>query len=106
MSVDKIMNSEQERYERAKKRVSELKDFYGHLTVYIVVIGFLGIINLFTSDFPWVIFPAGGWGIGLFFHAIAVFGGDWFLGKGWEERKIREYMDRDGFRKSKDDLYE
>jgi len=43
--------------------------------VYIVVIGFLGLINLITSrQFPWFLFPAGGWGIGLIFHFLSVYG--------------------------------
>lgn len=41
--------------------------FKGHLTAYVAVNGFLFFLNLFTSglSFPWFIFPAGGWGIGL-----------------------------------------
>ena len=37
------------------------------------------------------------WGIGLAFHAFGAFGKDLILGKNWEERKIREYMDKDKF---------
>lgn len=82
--------SEQERYQRARKRVKQLKDFYSHLAVYIAVIGFLAVVNYLTGDFPWVIFPAGGWGIGLFIHAMETF--NFGLGAAWEERKIRELM--------------
>lgn len=39
----------------ARKRVG----FKRHLTIYIVVILFLGLINFFTSrHFPWFLFPA------------------------------------------------
>lgn len=57
--------------EIAKGRV----EFKRHLVVYIVVIGFLGLINLLTfRHFPWFLFPAGGWGIGLIFHFLSAYG--------------------------------
>jgi len=38
-------------------------------------LGFLGLINLLTSrHFPWFLFPAGGWGIGLIFHFLSAYG--------------------------------
>ena len=41
---------------------------------YLGVIAFLALINLFTTRYPWFIWPAFGWGIGLFSHWMAVFG--------------------------------
>ncbi|MCF6296344.1 MAG: 2TM domain-containing protein, partial [Flavobacteriaceae bacterium] len=35
------------------------------------------------------------WGIGLTFHFFGVFGPDLLFGKGWEERKIDEFMNKD-----------
>jgi hypothetical protein len=35
-----------------------------------------------------------GWGIGLLAHGVSVFAFDGWLGSEWEERKIREYLDR------------
>ncbi|UCF79836.1 MAG: 2TM domain-containing protein, partial [Candidatus Eiseniibacteriota bacterium] len=40
---------DQERYERAKKRVAELKDFYSHLIVYVLVNITLFMVNMLTS---------------------------------------------------------
>jgi len=99
------MSTEKERYERAQKRVKEIKDFYTHVVVYIAVIGFLAIINLMTSSFPWVVFPAGGWGIGLVIHGFTTFfiEGPW--GAAWEERKIRELMAKEDGRKVKNEDY-
>lgn len=89
---------EQEQFELAKKRVQELKGFYTHLAVYVLVIGFLAIINFVTpSPFPWVIFPAGGWGIGLGIHALNAF----VLGAGWEQRKMNEILARQRGEKAK-----
>lgn len=82
-------------YLRAKDKVKKLRGFYGNLTSYCLVIPALAVFNLLSSsDFPWVIFPAIGWGIGLLFHAMEVFGYNPLLGKNWEDKKIKEYMKR------------
>ena len=44
------------------------------------------------SGFPWVIFPALGWGFGVIMHGMEAYGYNPLLGKDWEERKINEYM--------------
>jgi hypothetical protein len=81
--------SENAAYARAKKRVEELKGFYGNLTAYCIVIPTLAIINYNTFwGFQWFWFPMLGWGLGLSFHAFGVFG----YGKTWEERKIQEIV--------------
>jgi uncharacterized membrane protein len=87
---------EQARYEQAKKRVTELKDFYQHLIVYLAVNAFLVVINLLTSPgHLWFYWPLLGWGIGVAIHAATVFGSSKFWGSRWEERKIKELMDKD-----------
>lgn len=85
---------EQTRYQEAKKRVEELKGFYYHLVCYLLINAMLIVINLLTSpEYLWFIWPLIGWGIGLIIHAVSVFSG--LLGKSWEERKIREIMEKD-----------
>ena len=78
-------------YQRAKDKVEQLRGFYGNLISYCVVIPFLIFINLRTSNFQWFWFPMLGWGMGLTFHALETFG----YGKSWEERKIRELMNKE-----------
>jgi uncharacterized protein YhhL (DUF1145 family) len=87
-----------EKYKKAKNRVEELKKFYGNLVTYGVINVILIIINLVTSPgslwFYWVtIF----WGIAILLHASKVFilKGK-FLGEEWEERKIKEIMEKEG----------
>lgn len=76
-------------YERAVKRVKELKGFYGNLISYCIVIPFLVIINLLKSPKEiWFYWPMLGWGIGLLAHGMNVFA----IGKNWEEKKIQEIM--------------
>ena len=85
---------EQTRYQEAKKRVEEIRSFYLHFVIYLLVNAGLVVLNLLTSpEYFWFIWPILGWGIGLLIHGVTVFGGLW--GKEWEERKIREIMDKD-----------
>jgi hypothetical protein len=85
---------EQARYQEAKRRVEEMKGFYLHFVSYLFVNAALVVINLLTSpEYLWFIWPLIGWGIGLIVHAFTVFGGLW--GKSWEERKIKELMEKD-----------
>lgn len=92
---------EQEKYERAEKRVKRIKGFYSHLLVYIVINIMIVIINVQNLDagesyFQWRNFTTFGfWGIGLLAHALTVFMPDIILGKNWEERKIKEYMEKE-----------
>lgn len=82
-----------ERYQKAQKRVKEIKGFYGHLASFILVILFLAFINLrFSPKHIWFYWPMIGWGIGLFFHAVGVFNIIPFFGKDWEQKKINEFI--------------
>jgi len=86
---------EDKRYFRAKERVEKMKGFYSNLTSYLIVIPILMYVNFRTTDFPWVIFPALGWGFGVLAHGMEAYGYNPFMGKNWEERKIRELMKED-----------
>lgn len=89
---------EDKRYEKAKERVEAIKGFYGNLASYCIVIPILIFINYNSgTDFPWAIFPALGWGFGVTAHGLQAFGYNPLFGKGWEERKMREFMDDENF---------
>ena len=88
---------EDAKYRRAKKRVENLKAFYIHLIVYILANFMFIIINVMNyeeSNHWWFVYPLLGWGIGLVSHGISVasFG---LFGPSWEEKKIREYMEKE-----------
>jgi sensor histidine kinase YesM len=86
-------NTEEVIYLKAQRRVKDLKEFYGNLFSYCLVIPCLIVINLLTySKFLWFFFPMFGWGIGLAIHGFNAFG----YGKDWEEKKIEEYMRKNG----------
>lgn len=85
-----------EKRERARKRVEEIKGFRIHVFTYIVVNIGLFAIDYFTSPGNyWFYWPLLGWGIGLVMHWFGVYGSRLFWGKDWEERKIKELMDKD-----------
>ncbi|HEU0137535.1 MAG TPA: 2TM domain-containing protein [Flavobacterium sp.] len=93
-------NIEQQRFERAQKRVKAIAGFYKHLISYLLVNCFLVALKYYSLDANESLFTFGTfstaffWGIGLVFHGVSVFGANVFLGQDWEERKIRELMDK------------
>lgn len=89
--------NKENKYLRAKERVEELKKFYSNLTAYVLVITLLAGINYWVNEwrYMWFLWAAFGWGIGILFHALKVFGYSPILGRDWEERKIREFMEED-----------
>ncbi len=87
---------ENSKYVKAVERVEKLKEFYQNLVSYCLVIPFLIFINLkFSPGFYWFWFPIFGWGIGLVFHFLEVNNYNIFLGRNWEDRKIKELMDKE-----------
>ncbi|WP_277015377.1 2TM domain-containing protein [Flavobacterium lindanitolerans] len=89
-------NTQESIYRKAQKKVEDIKGFYGNLTSYIVVNIGLAALNLITSPAHlWFLYPAIGWGIGVAIHGMTVFNYMPFLGSDWEEKKIRELMEKD-----------
>lgn len=94
---------EEQKYIRAKKRVENLKGYYWHLAIYLIVNTFisvrkiiknLGADKTFEQVFlDWNTFSLWFfWGLGLAFHTFKIFGFHLLFGKDWEERKIKEFM--------------
>jgi hypothetical protein len=90
-NIDSRKEEDQPREEarRATKRLLRPR------TVYVLVNALLITINLLTSrEYIWFFYTLLGWGIGLLAHGLSVFGLGEFLGSGWEERKIKEIVDK------------
>ncbi|WP_341221225.1 2TM domain-containing protein [Polaribacter atrinae] len=99
MYTDDLENS---KYVKAVERVEKLKEFYQNLASYCIVIPFLIFINLrFSPGFHWFWFPIFGWGMGLAFHFLEVNNYNIFLGSNWEDRKIKEMMDKENQHKNR-----
>ena len=81
--------------QEAREHVRALKGFYHHLTTYIIVNIVLIIINLVTDPhslwFYWVLIF---WGIGVASQAIRLFGPKRKFNKDWEDKKVKEYLDK------------
>jgi len=91
------MNDESRMYEEARERVKKKKDFYGHLTTYVIVGIFFFVLNMLTSPFDWWFYwPMLGWGIGLASHYFSAFGlpGTEALDDEWEEQEIQREIRR------------
>lgn len=99
-------------YGRAQKKVKDIKGFYGHLTAYIIVnlilllsrnnFRFYLVNNTVFEDaniLNWIDWNIYGtpvvWGVALAIHAVSVFGKNPFLGKTWEKRQIKKYMEKE-----------
>ena len=88
--------TEAKRYQQAQKKVKEIRGFYEHLTVFISISIALIVINLMTSpEYLWFLWCLSGWGIGVVMHGLKAFGLSPFFNKEWEERKIKEILEKE-----------
>jgi transcriptional regulator with XRE-family HTH domain len=97
MTVSEPDSSSRARAEEmlAMQHVYRLKRFYMHLGTYVVVISLLVIINLVTSPHRmWAQWPALGWGVGIFFSGVSLFGWLPFFGADWEKRQVEKRLGR------------
>ena len=94
--------NEEDKYFLAKKKVESIKGFYGNLVAYVLVNAILIFINLYTSPkYLWFFWPLMWWGAGVVFHGLKVFEVFPVLGKDWEEKKIKELMEKERENKNK-----
>lgn len=92
---------EEAKYHEAMKKVKRIKGFYTHAAVFVLVNIMIVVINIqnletgenyfqfknFTTFFLW--------GIGLLSHGLSVFMPNWIMGENWEDRKIKEFMEKE-----------
>ncbi|RQO39453.1 histidine kinase [Chryseobacterium sp. KBW03] len=87
-------------YQRAKRQVEKLRGFYGHLFAYLAVNAMIVLYNYNhlkpgESYFQFKnFFTATFWGIGLVAHAVTVFVPQINFIRKWEDKKIKELMDK------------
>lgn len=84
------------KYLQAKKRVKQIKGFYIHALVYVLVNAVILILKFQKhGSIEFNDWGIGLWGLGLAIHGLSVFLPNFILGKNWEEKKIRELMEKD-----------
>lgn len=90
-----VMREEREERE-ARRYVTELKAFYGHVAMFAIVMPFLVILNLWTSpDYYWFFWPLLGWMMGLAGHAAFTFDLGSIFGKSdWEAEAYQKKLER------------
>lgn len=92
-----VMNT-QEKYteqeiEAAKERVKTLQGFYGSLATFVVINAFLTFLDLYPDGrYDWAMWPLMGWGIGVVFHAIGVFGTH--RNTSWKNKMIQRELEK------------
>lgn len=103
MSNQSKHSMEESHYLRARKRLDEIKKFYRHLFIYVVINllisglkirgymqdgdTFMEALNTFDVYVVWLV-----WGFFVIVQAVRTFKTNVFLGADWEERKIKEFM--------------
>ena len=97
----KTNSIEEIQYQEALQRVKKIKGFYSHLFVYVVINLMIVIVNIQglkpgESYFKLEnFFTAFFWGIGLLAHGLSTFMPQWIFGKSWEDKKIKEFIEKD-----------
>ncbi len=102
------MTNKQTAREAAKKRVQELKGYYSHITIFVIVNVILYLLktgmltSLLPEAFPkesyyydWINSNILIWTLILIVHTLIVFRDKFTFFKKWEERQIKKYMEED-----------
>jgi hypothetical protein len=86
--------TDSEKYLAAKAHVEAVKGFYIHVSVFIAVMTVLVAADYAGGGSWWVQWPLIGWGLGILAHAYLVFSPNTFSTRRWEERKIKETIEK------------
>ncbi|MCL5244904.1 2TM domain-containing protein [Cellulophaga sp. 20_2_10] len=91
------INTNEDKYIRAKERVKDEKEFYNKVISSSFTIAVVAAINYYVNEFsnPWFLWVVLGVGISLVFKAVKVFNVFPFMGKDWEQKKINQLMKED-----------
>ncbi|MGD1946706.1 MAG: 2TM domain-containing protein [Croceivirga sp.] len=103
-----MIPSTETKRELAKKRVEEIKGFFRHLKVFIVINGSLYLLKLgwlnalLPNGFPiepyyydWIWMNILIWGLILAIHGLTLYRHRFTFLKKWEERQIKKYMEEE-----------
>ena len=72
--------------------VKGIKEFYGHVLMYATFVLVFGIA--FGFRFPFILWGALGWGVGLVAHGLSAYEVIDFFGPRWERRQIEKRLGR------------
>lgn len=96
------------KYERATKRVKELKGFYNHIKIFVLVNLFLygvrsGFFHRFLADdfpirpeyFDWIHINLLIWTVILLVHALITYRNKFPFYKNWEARQLQKFIEEE-----------
>lgn len=102
------MESFENKYERAKKRVDEIKALFKHIKVFVIINGFfylfrIGLFDRFIPEYltsepnfyNWVDVNLLVWVVILIMHALYVYRNKFPFLKNWEKRQIQKILDKE-----------
>ena len=104
MDDELILPGMSEREIAIRRRVHRLAEFYRHLFVYAIVNASLWGINLWMMWGTaaagrfwsyWAISPTLWWGVGVFVHGLSVLPYWGFFSQEWEDRKVKQLMQKE-----------
>ncbi|MGC4128678.1 MAG: histidine kinase [Bergeyella sp.] len=94
MNTQNLTSNEMIAYEKASKRVKELKGFYSNLISFCIFMPFLFFLNWKISPgYWWAFWALFGWGIGVIVQGVQVLG----IGREWEEKQIRKILEKENY---------
>ncbi|MCX2680235.1 2TM domain-containing protein [Galbibacter sp. EGI 63066] len=93
---------EQDKYKKARKRVQELKEFYWHLAIFIIINSHI-FVNVYIdtarkgeSFWHYTTFITFfSWGVGLAVHAWCALWKHRLFSKKWEQKMIDRFMQKE-----------
>lgn len=81
----------------ARRYVRRLRKFYELCAIAVLVIGLCAVVNVVTSpNRLWVLWVVFGFAVAIAFSALETFGRGRWLGREWEERRVRALLGSKG----------
>lgn len=89
-------NREDKIYRKATAKVKQVKDFYDHLFTFCIALPLIILADVcYTPDILWSIPAIIIWGISVAMHWLYVIDRIPFFNLKWEEKKIREIIEKE-----------
>ena len=91
------METKDQKYQRAVDHIAKVRKLYRKIINAIIFVIITAGVNYYVNELenPWFLWVLGFSLIGIIIDSLKVYGISFFLGKGWEQRKIREHMEKE-----------
>lgn len=91
------METKDQKYQRAVEHIAKVRKLYGKIINSAIFVAIVAGVNYYVNelDNPWFLWVLGFSLLGIIIETLKIYGVSFFLGKGWEQRKIREHMEKE-----------